>query len=135
MPFFYINNERSLMRKVLIADDEKEIVSFLERGIKREGFDVSIAYNGRQAIEVIEKNEPDIIILDIMMPEIDGLGVLKWIKENKKNIYVILASARKEVQDMSKGYSMEADYYITKPYELSEILKGMNLLFAMEKEN
>ncbi|MDD4294350.1 MAG: response regulator [Candidatus Omnitrophica bacterium] len=123
------------MRKVLIADDEKEIVSFLERGIKREGFDVSIAYNGRQAIEVIEKNEPDIIILDIMMPEIDGLGVLKWIKENKKNIYVILASARKEVQDMSKGYSMEADYYITKPYELSEILKGMNLLFAMEKEN
>jgi two-component system OmpR family response regulator len=76
---------------------------------------------------------PDLVVLDVMLPELDGLEVLKWIKENKPDIFVMLATGKKEIDDLKKGYSLEADYYVTKPYTIDEILKGINVILSFKE--
>lgn len=122
------------MKKILIVEDEKEILNFLKDNLTRENFHVEIAIDGKEAIGKIKNFVPDLVLLDIILPELDGLEVLKWIKKNKPEIFVILATAKKEVADIKKGYSLEADYYITKPYTLEEILKGINVMKALRPE-
>jgi DNA-binding response OmpR family regulator len=73
--------------------------------------------------------------LDIIIPELNGLEVLKWIKKNKPETLVILTTAKKELEDLRAGYALEADYYITKPYTLEEIFKGINVMSALKNSD
>lgn len=121
-----------MAKKVLIVEDEKDISIFLQDNLKRSNFHTEIAGDGKTAIEKVKTFLPDIVLLDIILPELDGLEVLKWIKKNKPETFVILASAKKEIDDIKKGYALEADYYITKPYTIEEILKGINVMQTLK---
>ncbi|MBU1122164.1 MAG: response regulator [Candidatus Omnitrophota bacterium] len=122
------------MKKILIVEDEKDVACFLRDSLARNEFDVDIAFDGRNAIEKIEKFEPDIILLDIILPQLDGLEVLKWTKKNKPGVFVIVTTMKKELEDFKKGYEYEADYYITKPYYVEDVLKGINIMLSLERE-
>lgn len=118
--------------KILIADDEPDVLSAMARKIEREGYAVIKAADGEEAWTRIQSDSPDIVILDLTMPKMDGLAVLKNLRENPpspdKWQPVIIVSARGELQDMQKGFSMEADHYITKPCKMEDVIKGIRLM-------
>ena len=120
------------MKKILIVDDEPNIVMSLEYIFTKENFEVFIARDGAEAIEIADLNIPNIILLDIMMPNVDGYQVLKFLKESPKlnDIKVIFLSAKNKVSDIELGLQLGADKYVTKPFstktlvsEVKELLK------------
>lgn len=118
------------MKKILIVDDEPNIVMSLEFIFKKENFKVFIARDGEEAIEIIESSLPDIILLDIMMPKVDGYQVLKHIKEVEilKKIKVIILSAKNKIADIELGLQLGADKYIPKPFSTKQLVKEVNTL-------
>ena len=116
---------------VLIADDEPEVLSVMAKKVAQEGFTVITAHDGEEAWEKIVADAPDVILLDLMMPKMDGFTVLEKLrKEPPSNKWqpVIIVSARSEMDDMHKGFSLEADHYITKPCKIDDIIKGILLM-------
>jgi DNA-binding response OmpR family regulator len=120
-------------KKILVVEDEKDTLVLLAEGLRRLDFKVETSVDGKDAIQKVKDFMPDLVVLDVMLPELDGLEVLKWIKENKPNIFVMLATGKKEIDDLKKGYSLEADYYVTKPYTIDEILKGINVILSFKE--
>ena len=106
---------------ILICDDEKEIVEALELYLKSEGYPVLKAYSGKEAISMVEKEEIQLIIMDVMMPEMDGLRATMKIRETK-NIPIIFLSAKTEDNDKIMGLTMGGDDYITKPFNPMEVI-------------
>ncbi len=106
---------------ILVVDDEKEIVDAIEIYLQSEGYTVFRAYTGREALAVLEEQEVHLVILDIMMPEMDGTRALLKLRETK-NIPVIMLSAKSEDTDKIMGLSMGADDYVTKPFNPLELL-------------
>ncbi len=106
--------------KILVVDDDKEIVSAISKLLTLNDFYVSKAYDGIEALEVINKNEIDLIILDSMMPRLDGMSLLKKLRENN-NIPVIVLSAKTEDYDKVLGLQLGADDYVSKPYNPQDI--------------
>ena len=113
------------MYNVLVVDDDKEIVGAIEIYLKKEGYNILKAYNGKQALKVIQENEIHLIILDIMMPEKDGIETLEEIRKDK-SIPVILLSAKSEDYDKIGGLNSGADDYITKPFNPLELIARVN---------
>lgn len=108
-------------QRVLVVDDDREIVSAVARLLELEGFQTLRAYNGIQAVEMLNENEVHLIILDIMMPQLDGISATIKIR-NERNIPIILLSAKTEESDKVLGLSVGADDYITKPFAPSELV-------------
>lgn len=118
------------MRKILIVDDEPNIVMSLEYTFKKNNFEVYIARDGKEALDILKNDIPDIIILDIMMPMVDGYATLGHIKKenNLSHIKVIFLSAKNKESDIEKGLSLGADAYITKPFSIKKIVDQVNVL-------
>lgn len=118
------------MRRILIVDDEPNIVMSLEYIFKKENFEVFIARDGEEAIEIVENKIPDIILLDIMMPNVDGYQVLKHLKlyEELSKIKVILLSAKNKASDIELGLRLGADKYISKPFSVKKLVKEVKEL-------
>lgn len=116
------------MKKVLIVDDEPNIVMALEYALSKRGFEVYIGRDGLEAIAASEKHLPDVILLDIMMPNLDGYETIKILKENQllEETRIILMSAKTAKEDIEKGLSLGADNYITKPFTIKKILETIN---------
>ncbi len=106
---------------ILVCDDDKEIVESIEVYLKNEGYNILKCYSGMQAIETVEDNDVHLIIMDIMMPEMDGIKATTKIREIK-NIPVIMLSAKSEETDIVLGLNMGADDYITKPFNPLELI-------------
>lgn len=106
---------------ILVCDDDREIVEAVEVYLKNEGYNILKCYSGMQAIETVERNEVHLIIMDIMMPEMDGIKATTKIREIK-NIPVIMLSAKSEETDIILGLNMGADDYITKPFNPLELI-------------
>lgn len=109
------------MNTVLVVDDDREIVESTSIFLKAEGYDVKKAYNGLEAIDIVMSEDIQLILLDIMMPELDGIQTLMKIRE-RKNIPIILISAKSEDSDKILGLNIGADDYITKPFNPSEMV-------------
>ena len=111
------------MKKILIADDEHKIIMTLEYAFRKAGYEVFIARDGSEVLQLLKTETPDIILLDIMMPKVDGFTTLKEIKnhENLKKCKVIFLSAKNNPSDIKKGLEMGADDYITKPYSIKKL--------------
>ena len=109
------------MSTILICDDEKDIVSALEIYLRAEGYDTVAAYNGREAIERLRDREIQLVLLDIMMPELDGISALAGIRQ-ESNVPVILLTAKSEDTDKVLGLNVGADDYVTKPFNPVELL-------------
>ncbi|MBU1112801.1 MAG: response regulator [Candidatus Omnitrophica bacterium] len=126
--------------KVLIVDDEREVVEFLQRGLIKEGFHAVCAFDGLEAKEKIKSEKPDVIILDLAMPVLDGWEVLKWLRQEEKLFTpTIILSAKDALSDMKQGYQSQADTYLVKPVSISDIVSGINLVCSLgmgdEKNN
>ena len=107
--------------KILVADDDREIVMAIKKLLEMEGYEVVTAYNGMEALEKVVEEEIHLILLDIMMPKMDGLTALMRIRQDK-NIPILLLSAKTEESDKVLGLSMGADDYISKPYQPAELV-------------
>ena len=108
------------MYNVLVCDDEKDIVSALKIYLGADGYQIYEAYNGREALEVIEREEIHLVLMDIMMPELDGIGAMIQIRQ-KSNVPVILLTAKSEDTDKVLGLTVGADDYVTKPFNPVEV--------------
>ncbi|QUL97657.1 MAG: response regulator transcription factor [Candidatus Fermentithermobacillus carboniphilus] len=106
--------------KILVVDDEPGIVEMIKKFLSREGFLVKEAYDGPTALDIVQKENPDLIILDIMLPGLDGLEVLKRLRA-KSDVPVIMLTARSEEVDKLLGLGLGADDYVTKPFSLREL--------------
>ena len=107
-------------RKILIVDDEERMVRFIRMNLEHDGFIVADAFNGKQAIQKMRDVNPDIILLDVMMPDVDGFDVLETIREFT-NVPVIMLTARGEEDDRVRGLELGADDYVTKPFSPREL--------------
>ena len=109
------------MHNILVVDDDKEIVESIEIYLENEGFNIYKAYNGLEALEILMEEEIHLILMDIMMPKLDGIKATIKIRE-EKNIPIILVSAKSEDTDKIIGLNIGADDYITKPFNLLELV-------------
>lgn len=110
-----------MQNKILIVDDEKAIADIIKFNLEKEGHLVYVAYDGEEAIKVVNKIIPDLVLLDVMMPKKDGFQVLKEIRENYK-FPVIMLTAKEEEVDKVLGLELGADDYITKPFSMRELV-------------
>lgn len=108
------------MKKILIVDDEKPISDIIKFNMTREGYEVLTAFDGREALEMFEAELPDIVILDLMLPEIDGLEVARTIRKTS-NVPIIMLSAKDSEFDKVIGLEIGADDYVTKPFSNREL--------------
>ncbi|KOP65070.1 transcriptional regulator [Bacillus sp. FJAT-18019] len=108
--------------RVLLVDDEPHILQFLELGLQNEGFEVHTASNGASAIVEAISFEPHVIVLDVMMPGMDGLAVCKQLKEENRDVAIIMLTAKDEIEDRVKGLMIGADDYMVKPFSFEELL-------------
>ncbi len=117
--------------KILMADDEPDILGIMSQRVAAQGYAVITAADGEEAWDKIVSEDPDIILLDVTMPKLEGFAVLKRLRENpptKKWQPVIIVSAREELKDIQQGFSLEADHYLTKPCNMDDVLNGIRLM-------
>jgi len=108
-------------RRILVVDDEERMVRFIRMNLEHDGFQVSEAFNGKQAIQRLRDVTPDLILLDIMMPDLDGFEVLETVREIS-NVPVIMLTAKGEEDDRVRGLEHGADDYVTKPFSPRELV-------------
>lgn len=109
------------MAKVLVCDDDKEIVEAIDIYLTQEGYEVFKAYDGQEALEVLKKESVDLLVIDVMMPRLDGIRATLKIRE-ENNIPIIILSAKSEDADKILGLNVGADDYVTKPFNLLELV-------------
>ncbi|MDI6769820.1 MAG: response regulator transcription factor [Anaerolineales bacterium] len=115
-----MNDETLKRRKILVVDDEERMVRFIRLNLEHDGFVVAEAFNGKQALQRLRDATPDLILLDVMMPDLDGFEVLQMIRETS-NVPVIMLTAKGEEDDRVRGLELGADDYITKPFSPREM--------------
>jgi two-component system alkaline phosphatase synthesis response regulator PhoP len=113
-----------IKEKILIVDDEKDIVKMLDYNLKKEGFRTALAYDGEDALDLANRDNPDLIILDLMLPGMDGLEVCKTLKKENKTakIPIIMLTAKTQEADKIVGLELGADDYMTKPFSPRELI-------------
>ena len=116
------------MHTVLICDDEKDIRRALHIYLHGAGYNVLEAANGREALEIIDREEVNLILLDIMMPELDGVAVLSLLRARSNNVPIILVTAKSEDEDKIMGLELGADDYVTKPFNSQEVIARVKAL-------
>ena len=116
------------MKKILIVDDEIDIVETLSFMLKAKGFECVCAYDGEEGLNLAKAINPDLVILDVMMPKINGYKICRLLKfDNKyKNIPIIMITARSQDEDKIIGEETGADEYVTKPFEFADVLEKIN---------
>jgi DNA-binding response OmpR family regulator len=118
------------MKKILIVDDEPNILMSLDFLMRKNGYHVFIARDGEEALQIIRDEQPDIIILDIMMPKVDGYEVCQYVKQHDEyaQTKVIFLSAKSKEADIQKGYEMGADLYLSKPFSTRTLVEKVKAL-------
>ncbi len=119
--------------KLLVVDDDRDIVEYLQKRLVKEGFEVSTAFDGEEALEKIKTDNPDIVLLDLMLPKMNGFDVLKEIREKFTDKWrpVIIISANTDLEAVKKSYSLEADHYLSKPCTIENVLKGVRIMLSL----
>jgi two-component system alkaline phosphatase synthesis response regulator PhoP len=118
------------MKKILIVDDEPNIVMSLEYTFKKNSFEVFIARDGQEALDILQNQLPDVIILDVMMPMVDGYATLEQIKKDERlrHCKVLFLSAKNKEKDIEKGLALGADLYVVKPFSLKKLVEQVQNL-------
>jgi DNA-binding response OmpR family regulator len=112
-------------KRILVVDDEVDLVETVRFSLELEGYDVLIAYNGEEALNQARKENPDLILLDLMLPKLDGYKVCRLLKfdERYKHIPILMLTAKIQEKDKVTGMETGANEYITKPFEMDELMK------------
>lgn len=119
---------------ILIIDDDEKIISMLRRGLAFEGYDVKTAVNGADGLRAILSSDPDVVILDVMMPQVDGFEVCRRLREGGSNVPVLMLTAKDEIEHRVKGLDLGADDYLVKPFALEELLARVRALLRRKSE-
>jgi len=121
--------------RILVVDDDKDLVKVIKTALEVRGFEVTTAYDGEEALKETERVMPDLIILDIIMPRLNGLEVLQRIKGDPRfnSIPVILLTVKSNKEDVEKGYEFGADYYLSKPFKIEKLLVGIRMILSSQK--
>ena len=114
--------------KVLIAEDDRSVRQSLQRALRYEGYDISLAVDGAEALEAVKDDRPDVLILDIMMPYVDGLSVCRRIRAKGDDLPILMLTAKHEITDRVAGLDAGADDYLVKPFALEELLARLRAL-------
>jgi DNA-binding response OmpR family regulator len=114
--------------EVLIIEDEEKVVEFISKGLEEEGYNVTVAFNGRQGLDLLKTRTFDIVLLDLMIPEIDGLKVLKNVRAWGVSTPVLIITAKNSKEDVVRGLDTGSDDYLTKPFSFEELLARMRAL-------
>ncbi len=120
--------------KILIADDEPAVLEIMARQVASSGFHVITAKDGEEAWEKIQSQHPDIVLLDLIMPKMDGFAVLSHLRKHSpsnKWVPTIVISAVDEVQKMQQSFDLQADHYLVKPCTIEDILKGIRMMVSL----
>ena len=122
------------MAKILVVDDEEHIVMILKDSLEFSGFHVVTAFNGEEALEMVAKDHPDLIVLDIGMPKLDGWEVCRRLKGNDatKQIPIIILTAYAQMSDKKKGAALGAERFVSKPCDLTYLVEEINALLAQK---
>ncbi len=121
--------------RILVVEDEKKVASFLQKGLEEEYYIVDCAYDGEEALYMLEVNDYDMVILDIMLPKIDGLEVLRRVRGKGLSLPVLMLTAKDSVEDIVRGLDAGGDDYLTKPFAFAELLARVRaLLRRRERE-
>ncbi|MBM3181834.1 MAG: response regulator transcription factor [Chloroflexi bacterium] len=108
-------------KRILVVEDEPSLAEVVSLYLKRAGFQVQVAADGKQAMNILEKQIPDFVILDLMLPEVDGLSLTRWLRD-RSNVPIIMVTARREEIDRIAGLEMGADDYVVKPFSPQELV-------------
>jgi len=122
-----LKSEFGFMR-ILVVEDERKIATFIQRGLRECGFVVDIVHRGDAALEIIEGNHFDAIVLDIMLPGRDGLSVLRTLRQRSNAVPVIVLTARGEIAEKVEGLDLGADDYLAKPFSIDELAARVRAL-------
>ena len=124
------------MARILIAEDNAEIRTLVSSILVEEGHKVGVAQNGQQALDMMTDDPPDVLVLDIMMPQMDGYTVLKELKSSgiKETMKILILTAKTSESDWVRGYKLGADSYLTKPFDTDELINGIEDLLSSTKE-
>jgi DNA-binding response OmpR family regulator len=119
--------------RILLVEDEKKIASFIERGLKEQRYAVDVAYDGEQGGFLADINPYDLIILDILLPKVDGLTLCREIRKKKTDLPILMLTAKDAVSDKVRGLEGGADDYLTKPFAFEEFLARVGALLRRKK--
>ena len=119
--------------RILVIEDEKKVANFIKKGLEEEHYAVDTAFDGEEGLYMAEVNEYDVIVLDLMIPKIEGLEVLKRIRGKKNNVPILVLTAKNTVEDIVKGLDAGCDDYLTKPFAFLEFLARIRALLRREK--
>ena len=119
--------------RILVIEDEKKVADFIKRGLKEEGYAVDVAYNGEEGHFLATTNEYDLIILDLMLPKLDGISLCRKLREEKVTMPIIMLTAKDTVRDKVIGLDSGADDYLTKPFAFEEFLARTRALLRKGK--
>ena len=125
-----------MAKKILAVDDERHIVRLVQINLEKEGYEVVTASNGREALEKVDSEKPDLVVMDVMMPEMDGFEALKRLKDNEKtaSIPVIMLTAKAQDADVFRGWQSGVDLYLTKPFNPMELITFVKRIFESQAE-
>lgn len=114
--------------RILVVEDEKKVGSFIKKGLEEEHYAVDIAYDGEEGLTLAQINEYDLILLDIMLPRLDGMEVLRQIRRNGSNVPILMLTAKDSVEDIVSGLNGGSDDYLTKPFSFDELVARVRAL-------
>lgn len=119
------------MKKILVVDDERHIVRLIQVNLERQGYNVVTAHDGKEALEKVASEKPDLVVLDVMMPYMDGFEVLRTLRRNPETaeLPVIMLTAKAQDMDVFRGYQEGVDMYLTKPFNPQELLTFVRRIF------
>ena len=119
---------------MLVVDDDEAIRTALERALRLEGFAVSCVDGGRAALETVDRSPPDVIVLDVAMPDLDGVSVARTLRGNGESLPILVLSARDEIDDRVAGLQAGADDYLVKPFAVRELVARLHALLRRRPE-
>jgi heavy metal response regulator len=114
--------------RILVVEDEKKVASFIKKGLQEEHYAVDIAYDGEEGLALVQINEYDLILLDIMLPKLDGMEVLRRIRRNGFGVPILILTAKDSVEDIVTGLDTGSDDYLTKPFSFAELVARVRAL-------
>jgi len=119
--------------KLLLVDDDRDVIETLKVRLSNEGYVVFTAFDGEEALVKVEQDNPDIILLDLVIPKLGGHEVLKVVREKYKDRWrpIIIMSAKNELDSVQESYELEADHYLVKPCTIDNILRGIRVMISL----
>ena len=118
--------------RVLVVDDEENITFLLDSALRHFGYDVRVSHNGRDAIAQVEKFNPDVVLLDVMLPDLDGFEIVRRLRLDGSKVPVLFLSAKDATEDKVRGLTLGGDDYVTKPFSLEEVIARIQVILRRQ---